>query len=135
MYSCVQLCVLLSPYLCFVIFLYLALYVLVDDTSKRQDSFMQAKHLTILIHIRTNGEVKHPFCFSPPVIFLTDISKPVLPCGSFLLFVFCFILSCLFHATLWSPAWFFCVCVVFLCSCRFPIWRPWAGMVFEYMSS
>ena len=42
---------LLSPYLCFVSFLYLDLYVLGDDALISKRSFMQSKHLCVLIHI------------------------------------------------------------------------------------
>ena len=41
---------LLSPYLCFISFLYLDLYVL-DDTLISLGSFMQTKHLYVVIHI------------------------------------------------------------------------------------
>ena len=39
------------PYLCFISFLYLDLYVLRDDTLIDKESFMQTKHLSVLIHI------------------------------------------------------------------------------------
>ena len=42
---------LLSPYLCFISLLYLDLYVLGDDALISQGSFMQTKHLRVLIHI------------------------------------------------------------------------------------
>ena len=54
--SGIQLYILLSPYLCFVSFLYLDLCLL-DDTSISEGYFMQTKHLFILIHIRNKGEV------------------------------------------------------------------------------
>ena len=44
-------CVLLSPYLCFVSFLYLDLYFLGDDAWISWGTFMQTRHLCILIHI------------------------------------------------------------------------------------
>ena len=43
----VQFYLLLSPYLCFVSFLYLDLYVLGDDALISQWSFMQTKHLCL----------------------------------------------------------------------------------------
>ena len=49
--SCIQFYLLLSPYLCFISFLYLDLYVLGDDASISFGSFMQTKHLCVLIHI------------------------------------------------------------------------------------
>ena len=56
-YSGIQLLILLSPYLCFISFLYLDLYLLEDDTSIRKGSFMRTKRLFVLIHIRNKGEV------------------------------------------------------------------------------
>ena len=47
----IQFYVLLSPYLCFISFLYLDLYVLGDDALIIYGSFMQTKHLCVLIHI------------------------------------------------------------------------------------
>ena len=49
--------VLLSPYLCFISFSHLDLYVLGDDESISNGSFMRIKHLCVLIHIRVKGEV------------------------------------------------------------------------------
>ena len=49
--SGIQFYVLLSPYLCFISFLYLDLYVLGDDAWISYRSFMQTKHLCDLIHI------------------------------------------------------------------------------------
>ena len=49
--------VLLSPYLCFISFLYLDLYVRGDNSWIIKDSFMQANYICVLIHIRTKGEV------------------------------------------------------------------------------
>ena len=49
--SSIQFYVLLSPCLCFVSFLYLDLYVLGDDAWINLGSFMQTKHLCVLIHI------------------------------------------------------------------------------------
>ena len=51
--SSIQLYVQLSPYLCFISFLYLDLYVLGDDSWISLGSFMQTKQ----IHIRIKGEV------------------------------------------------------------------------------
>ena len=48
--SGIQFYLLLSPYLCFISFLYLDLYVL-DDALISKGSFMQTKHLCVLIHI------------------------------------------------------------------------------------
>ena len=54
-YSGVQCYLLLRPYLCFISFLYLDLYldlyILGDDSLISQGSFMQTKHLCVLIHI------------------------------------------------------------------------------------
>ena len=48
----IQLYVLSSPYLCFI-----DLYVLGDNSLIRYGSFMRTKHLCILIHVRTKGEI------------------------------------------------------------------------------
>ena len=42
----------LSPYLCFISFLYLALYVLGDDVWISTGFFMQTKYLCVLIHLK-----------------------------------------------------------------------------------
>ena len=66
----------LSPYLCFISFIYLDLYILGDDTTTGLGSFMQNKHLCVLIHISNNGKVgivKH--VFGPSVMFLLNISR------------------------------------------------------------
>ena len=49
--SDIQFYVLLSPCLCFIFFLYLDLYVFDDDAWISKGSFMQTKHLYVLIHI------------------------------------------------------------------------------------
>ena len=49
--SGIQFNVLLSPYLCFISFLYLDLYVLEDNSWISKGSFMQTKRLCVLIHI------------------------------------------------------------------------------------
>ena len=49
--SGIQFYLLLSPYLCFISFLYLDLYVLGDDALISKGSFMQTKYLCVLIHI------------------------------------------------------------------------------------
>ena len=55
--SSIQMYVLLSFYLCFITFLYLDLYVLGDNALLSKGSFMQTKHLCVLIHIRIKDEV------------------------------------------------------------------------------
>ena len=49
--SRIQFYLLLSPYLCFISFLYLDSYVLGDYALISQGSFMQNKHQCVLIHI------------------------------------------------------------------------------------
>ena len=62
--------------------LYFDLYVIGDDTSISQKSFMLNKQLCVLIHIRTSGEVG-PFNMSKPSrFFFADRSK-----GVFLLWI------------------------------------------------
>ena len=48
--SSIRFCLLLSPYLCFISLLCLGLCVLVDDALISKGSFMQTKHLCVLIH-------------------------------------------------------------------------------------
>ena len=55
--SCIHLYVLLSPYLYCISFLYLDLYVLGDDALISKGSFMQTKHLCVLILVRIKGEI------------------------------------------------------------------------------
>ena len=55
--SGVQFCLLLSPYICFISLFYLDLYVLGDDVLMGWGSFMQTKHLCVLVHIWIKGEV------------------------------------------------------------------------------
>ena len=58
--SGIQVYLLLSPYLCFISFLYIDLYVLGDDALISWGSFMKTKHLCVLIHIYTKGEIGAP---------------------------------------------------------------------------
>ena len=51
---------LLSAYLCFFSFLYLDLYVLGHGALISLGSVTQTKHLCVLIHILTKGEVGAP---------------------------------------------------------------------------
>ena len=98
----------LSPYLCFISLLYIDLYVLGDDALISQGSFMQTKHLCVLIHIWTKGEVGAPLnTFKPSSkIFYWPFQGGT----SFvdLLCFFCLVLLCLctrlFICALWSPA-------------------------------
>ena len=93
-----------SPYVCFISFLFLDLYFLVDDASMRCGYLVQTKHLFVLIHFRIKGEVgtvKHFWALQ----FFTDYAKVVLLL--WIIFVMSFMsamLSCLLLAALWSPA-------------------------------
>ena len=80
---------------CFISFLYLDLHVLGDDAWISLGSFMQTKHLCVLIHIWTKGEVGAPWNrFKPSSkIFLLTVPRLYFFCGSFVLFM-----SCVFHA-------------------------------------
>ena len=76
-----------SPYVCFISFLFLDLYFLVDDASMCWGYLVQTKHLFVLIHFRIKGEVgtvKH----LRPSSFLLTIPRWCFFCGSFLLFEF-----------------------------------------------
>ena len=69
---------------------------------------MQTKHLCVLIHIWTKGDVGavKPG-LNPPVKYFTGRSKAVLVCGSFMFFsVLCLLClcTCLFICALWSPS-------------------------------
>ena len=55
--SGIQLYILFNPYLYFISFLYLDLYVLGDDSWISKGSLMRTIHLCIFIHIRIKGEV------------------------------------------------------------------------------
>ena len=88
---------LLSLYLCFISFLHLDLYILGDEALISEGSFMQTKHLCVLIHIRTKGEVGAPLNqFKPSSrIFLLTVPRRCFFCGSFMLFLSCFVMhSC-----------------------------------------
>ena len=85
----IQFYLLLSPFLCFISFLYLYLYVLGDEALISKGSFMQTKHLCVLIHIRTKGEVGAPCIrFKPSSkIYLLTIPRRYFFCRSFVLFI------------------------------------------------
>ena len=93
--SCMQLYVLLSPYLCLTSFLYLDFYVLGNDKSTNYGSFVRTKDLSISIR---------QTLLSPPVIFLLTVPRRCSFCRSFWLFVFRVMQSCLFLADLLPPA-------------------------------
>ena len=78
----------LCSYLCFISFLYLDLYFLVDDASMGWVSLVQTKHLFVLIHYRIKGEVgsdKHVL----PSCFLLTFPRRCFFCGSFFICVSC----------------------------------------------
>ena len=70
---------------------------------------MQTKHPCVLIHIWTKGEVSAPLNrFKPSSnIFLLTVLRRCFFCGSFMLFLSCFVMLSyirLFVGALWSPA-------------------------------
>ena len=73
--------------------LYLDLYVLVlgEDALISLRSFMQTKHIYVLIHILTKGEVGAPWNWFKPSskLFLLTVPRPFF-CGSHMLFLSCF---------------------------------------------
>ena len=81
---------------------YLDLYVLGADSLISQGSYMQTKHLCVLIHIRIKGETRNPeMSLRRPIILLLTIPRLcasfvdhflyiIIFCGSNLLFVFVF---------------------------------------------
>ena len=58
------------------------------------ESFMQTKHLCVLIHIWTKGEVGAPLNWFKPSskIFLFTVPRRCFFCGSFMLFLSCFVM-------------------------------------------
>ena len=56
-------------------------------------SYMQTKHLCVLIHIGTNSDVDTGL--SPPVILLVAVERRCFFCGFFNVFVFVFCDACL----------------------------------------
>ena len=69
---------------------------------------MQIKHLCVVIHILTKGEVGAPLNrFKPSTkIFLLNVPRRSFFCGLFMLFLSCFVMLSrhLFVDVLWSPA-------------------------------
>ena len=106
--SGIQFYLLLSPYLCFISFLFLDLYVLGDDALISWGPFMQTEHLCVLTQIWTKGEVGAPLNRLKPsskILYWSFQGG-----ASFVdhLCYFCLVLLC-FHArlfvdALWSPA-------------------------------
>ena len=78
-----------SLYMLYILF-YFEFYVLGDDASLSLGSFLRAKHLCGLVHIRIRGEISKIFSI------LLTVPRLCFFCGSFLLFM----LSCLFLAAL-----------------------------------
>ena len=105
--SCIQFNVLLSPYLCFISFLYLDLYVLGDDAWIGWGSFMQAGHLCVFVRVWTGGwGWRRGASLDPQVKYFSDVLRLCFFCGSFVSFVSCVfvMLSCLFVAALCALA-------------------------------
>ena len=69
---------LLSPYLCFISFLYLDLFLLGDGKSISKGSFMRTKHLFGLVHIGNKHDVGTVYYVKPSSKFLTALSKGIL---------------------------------------------------------
>ena len=104
--SCIQFYLLLDPYLCFISFLYLDLYVLGDDVLI---SFLCKPNIYVS---RSTFELRMRLMhrltgLSHPVKYFTDRSKAVLLLWIFFVFsVLCLLCLCarLFICALWSPA-------------------------------
>ena len=103
--SGIQFYLLLSPYIWYIFFLYLDLYVLGDDALISSECFMQTKNLCVLIHIWTKGEVGAPLnqFYPSSKIFLLTVPWRCFFCGPFILF-----LSYLYYV-------FMCVCLLMPC--------------------
>ena len=132
-----------SPYLRFISY-YLDLYVLGDDAMISYGSFMQTRHLYVLIHIRTKGEVGTPWNrFKPSCkIYLLTFSWWCFICGSFTLFLsyFCyaFVRICLLMSCghLMGKGWplgsrLWCLIVKLSLS----HWYPGSGVVLDCIDS
>ena len=105
-------------------------------------SFMQTKHLCVLIHIWTKGKVGVLWNRSKPSskIFLLTVPRQYFFCGSFVLFM-----SCVCHdfssvhccpLVTWRKgliSWL--LFVMFLLLCYFPIWYPGTGVVLDCIDS
>ena len=108
-FSCsgMQCYLLLSAYLCFISFLYIDFYVLGDNALISYESFMQTKHLCVLIHIWTKSEVDAPLNWftSSSKIFLLTVPRRCFFGGSFCYFCLVFVmLSCAsVIIAMWSP--------------------------------
>ena len=88
----------------FFAFLYLNLYVLGDHALLSYGSFMQTKHLCVLIHIWTKGEVSASWNWFKPSskIFLLTVPMRCFFCGSYMLFLSCFCYAFV-HVCLLTP--------------------------------
>ena len=136
----VQFYLLLSPYLCFISFLYLDLYVLRDDASISLGSFKQTKHLCVLIYIWTKGEVGAPLNrFKPSSkIFYWPFQGGT----SFvdLLWFFCLVFAMHLFASvcmcLLGKGWPVGSCLWCLTvSLSLSHWYPWSGVALACMDS
>ena len=117
---------LVSPYLCLISFLYLDLYVQGDDALISWVSFMQTKHLYLDPHLEVCAPLNR---FKPSnKIVLLAVPRRCFFCGSFILFLSCFVLlsctsvcwclvvTCLERADLLALS-----CDVWFWRCHFPI--------------
>ena len=128
----------LCPYKTWYIYV---LYVL-DDAWISEGSFMQTKHLCVLIYIWTKGEVGNVNWLKPSSkILLLIFRRWLLFCGSYFLFmlsvrhVFLFV-HCWLVVTCWESADLFSlVCDVLLCFCQFPMWYPGSGVLLDCINS
>ena len=99
-----------------------------DDAWKCYGSFVQTKHLSVLIHIRIKGEVstvKHVSALPSSIVF-TDRSETVLLLWIISLGMF-HVLCCLVCSL--QPCYHLLMCNVFLCFCHFLIWCPGSCVV------
>ena len=99
--------ILLSHYICFISFLCLDWYVLEDDASMRYGSFVQAKHLCVLIHIKVKGQLGIDNMFKPS-------SNIFVIYTSYLSLLFCLPVPCRLVITCWERADCVLCCLVFL---------------------
>ena len=131
--SCIQFYVLLSLYLCFISFLYFDLYVLGDDAWISYGTFMQTRHLCVLIHIWTKDEVG----LCPPGKYFYWLFQHRTSFVDHLCYLSCFRVCSLLPfghllgkgSPLGSSLW--CLYVF----CHFQMWYPGSGVVLDCIDS
>ena len=124
---CIQFYVLFSPYLCFISFLYLDLYILGDDRRLSYKPNIYVSWSTSKLRMRLAPW--NPFKPSSK-IFLLTVTRRYFFCGPFVLFMSCVChayasVHCYLVVTCWERADHLAlVCDVYLCISHFSMWYP-----------